>query len=166
MSPARFDPYAILHELEQARVAYVVIGGLARVIQGSDELTRGLDLTPSLRPKNLERLEQALGNLHARRVHRQPLSFDSLDPEQEPVIRLRSDAGEIKIVPMPEGTRGHEDLRHRAVRQPLGEGLRPAVAGAGDLVRMLEALGREHDTLVVETMRRVVELDRSLQLER
>jgi hypothetical protein len=32
----RFDPYAILCELERARLGYVVIGGLARVIQGSD----------------------------------------------------------------------------------------------------------------------------------
>jgi hypothetical protein len=31
---------------------------------------------------------------------------------------------------------------------------------------MLEALGRDHDRLVIETMQRVVELDRGLTRER
>lgn len=164
MSPARFDPYAILAELEQANVSYVVVGALARVIQGSDELTRGLDVTPSVRPQNLDRLQGALENLNACRVDGQPVRLDQLDLEREPVIALTGDAGEIKIIPQPAGTRGYEDLRHRANREPLGRGLRPAVASPGDLLRMLEALDREPDPLVLETMRRVIELDRRLEL--
>lgn len=163
MSPTRFDPYAILRELQEARVYFVVIGALARVIQGSDELTRGLDLTPSLSERNLEKLQQALENLNARRPDGKPLDVRELDPEREPVIVLESDAGEIKIVPQPTGTRGQDDLRHRARRESLGEGLRPDVASAGDLVRMLEAQGVA-DPITMETMRRVVELDRGLEL--
>jgi hypothetical protein len=161
MSPARFDPYVILRELQEGRVYFVVIGALARVIQGSDELTRGLDLTPSLRPQNLEKLQQALENLNARRTDGKPLDVRELDPEREPVIALESDAGEIKIVPQPTGTRGQDDLRHRARRESLGEGLRVEVASAGDLVRMLEAQGVA-DPIAMETMRRVIELDRGL----
>lgn len=161
MSAARFDPYAILRELQEARVYFVVIGALARVIQGSDELTRGLDLTPSLSERNLEKLQQALENLNARRLDGKRLDVRELDPEREPVLMLESDAGELKIVPQPAGTRGHDDLRHRARREPLGEGLRPDVASAGDLVRMLEAHGAP-DPITMETMRRVVDLDRGL----
>lgn len=165
MSPTRFDPYAILRELQEGRVYFVVIGALARVIQGSDELTRGLDLTPSLRPQNLEKLQQALENLNARRTDGKRLDVRVLDPEREAVIELESDAGEIKIVPHPTGTRGQDDLRHRARRESLGEGLRVEVASAGDLVRMLEAHGAT-DPITMETMRRVVELDRGLEIER
>jgi hypothetical protein len=104
--------------------------------------------------------------LHARRVDGKPLELDELEPERESVLELESDAGEIKIVPEPAGTRGYDDLRHRANREPLGRGLRPSVASPGDLVRMLEALGREPDPLVLETMRRVLELERSLTIER
>ena len=46
-NPQRFDPYAILTALERRRVTYVLIGGFARVIQGTEELTLGLDFTPS-----------------------------------------------------------------------------------------------------------------------
>ena len=133
------------------------------MIQGSDEVTRGLDLTPSMSPQNLEKLQQALENLNARRSDGKPLDVRQLEPEREPVIVLESDAGEIKIVPQPTGTRGQEDLRHRARRESLGDGLRPDVASAGDLVRMLEAHGTA-DPITMETMRRVVELDRGLGL--
>ena len=163
MSPARFDPYVILRELQETRVYFVVVGALARVIQGSDEVTRGLDLTPSMSPQNLEKLQQALENLNARRPDGKPLDVRGLDPEREPVVVLESDTGEIKIVPQPTGTRGQEDLRHRARRESLGDGLRPDVASAGDLVRMLEAHGTA-DPITMETMRRVVELDRGLEL--
>ena len=166
MSPDRFDPYAILQELDRARVSYVIVGALARVIQGSDELTRGVDLTPSTRPENLRRLGQSLEGLNARRIDGKPLEFDQLDPEREPVLALEADAGEIKIVLEPAGTRGYDDLRHRANREPLGHGLRPPVASPGDLVRMLEAQDRQPDPLVLETMRRVLELDRVRVIER
>jgi hypothetical protein len=166
VSPGRFDPYAILAELEQANVYYVVVGALARVIQGSDEVTRGVDVSPSLRPQNLDRLQGALENLHARRVDGQALELGEVDPEREAVIELTSEAGEIKVVLQPAGTRGYEDLRHRANREPLGRGLRPSVASPGDLVRMLEAHEREPDPLVLETMRRVLELERTLAIKR
>jgi hypothetical protein len=166
VSPTRFDPYAILHALEEKRVAYVLVGGLARVLQGSDELTHGLDLTPSTRKENLDRLQGALEQLNARRVDGRPLELANLDPDREPVLELASDAGEIKLVPEPTGTRGYEDLRRRATREPIGEGLRPAVADPGDLVRMLESLGRDHDRIVIETMHRAIELDRGLGWER
>ncbi len=164
MSSTRFDPYAVLRELQEARVYFVVIGALARVIQGSDEVTRGLDLSPSLRPQNLEKLREALENLNARRPDGKALDVRELDSDREPVVLLESDAGEIKIVARPTGTRGYEDLRHRARRESLGDGLRTEVASAGDLVRMLEADGAA-DAITLETMRRVVELDRGVGLD-
>jgi hypothetical protein len=166
MSPARFDPYAILHALEEAGVSYVIVGGLARVLQGSDELTHGIDVTPSSRTKNLERLQTALEKLNARRVDGAPLDLTALEAGRDPAVEFESDAGEIKIVLEPTGTRGYDDLRRRGTREPIGEGLRPLVANPGDLVRMLDAHGREQDSIVIETMQRAIELDRGLGWER
>jgi hypothetical protein len=166
VSRPRFDPYAILRELESERVSYVIVGGLARVIQGSDELTDGVDLAPSPRQRNLERLQAALERLNAERVDGEPLDLNEDTLRGNPVLELRSDAGEIKIVLEPDGTRGYDDLRHRADHEPIGEGLRPAVADPGDLVRMLEALGRDRDRFTIETMQRAIEIDRGLSWER
>src|SRR5206468_2007827 len=61
-----FDPYTLLGVLERQRVHYVVIGALGRVLHGTDEITDGLDIVPYIREENLQRLETALGELHAR----------------------------------------------------------------------------------------------------
>ena len=57
-----------------------------------------------------------------------------VDASPEAVIRAASPAGELKIVPEPEGTRGYDDLRRAATREPLGRGLRPSVVSTGDLL--------------------------------
>ena len=62
-----FDPIGIFKVLDRARVTYVVIGALARVLQGTDELTDGVDVVPVMREENLRRLDLALGQLNARR---------------------------------------------------------------------------------------------------
>lgn len=156
------DPYALLRELEHARVSYVVIGALARIIHGSDEVAEDLDITPSLRPDNLRCLEEALEALHAHRVDMRPLGIAELDPEQEPWVPLVCEGGEIHVVARPRGTRGYDDLRRRANREALGEGLRPSVADPADLVRMLEAHDNPmRDADLLPTMRRIVELEHS-----
>jgi hypothetical protein len=163
-----FDPIAILQTLDRDGVSYVVVGALARVIQGSDELTDGIDLVPAMKEENLRRLEAALIDLDARRDGR----AISLDRDLGPyaVLELSSSAGELKLVPEPVGTAGYDDLRRGASREPLGRGVRPSVASPGDLARMLAALDREQDREPLQTMRRVIELDRSrhrgLSLER
>ena len=141
-----FDPRGLLAALDRNYVSYVLIGGLARVIRGTDELTGGVDVCPSLRPENLERLAAALEDLEARRADRRRLSVDGESLAREPVSRLRTRAGELKLVPEPAGTRrGYEDLRRGATREHIGQGLRPNVASVADLARMSAALAHEHE---------------------
>jgi hypothetical protein len=154
-----FDPYAMLAALDRRRVAYVVIGSFARVIRGAEELPDELDIVPSLRAENLRRLEEALIDLNAVGVDGARIS---LDETSGALIRATSRAGSLKIVPEPEGTRGYDDLRRAATREPLGRGLRPSVASTGDLARMLAALGREEDRPKLQALRQVAELERSL----
>jgi hypothetical protein len=162
----RFDPYAILAALERQRVTYILIGGFARVIQGTEELTNGLDLVPSLRAENLRRLALALQDLGAERVDRRSLALDETTIRDEPVIALGSPSGELNIVPEPAGTRGgYDDLRRAATREPIGKGLRPSVASIADLARMLAALGRERDLPLLQELRRLRELERGLRHE-
>jgi hypothetical protein len=164
--PAGFDPYAVLAALEEARVWCILIGGIARVLQGSDEVTRGVDLTPSPKPEGLERLAGALVGLDAVPRNGATLAEAAADPEAVPVLAYDTRAGEVKVVVRPAGTRGYEDLRWKADWLHVGEGLRPHVAAPGDLVRMLEALERPDLARTLETMRRVVELDRGRGLGR
>ncbi len=156
MSPGRssapFDPRALLGALDRHRVSYIVIGGLARVIEGTDEVTRGVDITPSTRPENLNRLAEALDEL----------GVGQADVDAEEPTMVTTPHGELRIVPVPAGTRGYDDLRRAAIREPIGQGLRPAVASKGDLARMLSALGRDDDVEKLRQLRRLIELEYEL----
>jgi hypothetical protein len=174
-----FDPYALLQALERQRVTYIVIGALGRVLHGSDEVTDGLDIVPSTREENLRRLGLALEELDARRPDgKRPLL--ERDLVGRGLLELQTDAGELKIVPEPAGTRGYDDLRRRAEREPagtrgyddlrrraerepLGHGLRPSVASVDDHARMLATLGREQDREPLQTIQRVIELEHTLR---
>jgi hypothetical protein len=164
-APPKFDPIGSLGALERQRVNFIVVGALARIIQGTGELTRGLDIVPSMKPENLRRLNAALRDLDARRADGRDFSFEEGSPVDEPTLELITDRGEMKIVPQPAGTRGYDDLKRAATREPLGSGVRPSVASVGDLGRMLAALGREADEPRLRTLRRLAELEPSRGLE-
>jgi hypothetical protein len=158
----KFDPLAVLATLDRHRVAYIVIGGFARVVRGTEEITRGLDIVPSTKSDNLRKLEQALRDLSARRADGQEPAADDLLGEP---VEMLSDRGEIKIVAEPAGTRGYDDLRRAATREPLGRGLRPSVASTDDLARMVAARGRDEDRAKLRQLRRLAELERGIALE-
>lgn len=159
---AEFDPYEALTALHAEGVSFVVIGAFARVVHGTRELTDGIDIAPSMRDENLERLERALKHLDARRTDGRRLDLAKLAGP----VELETRAGQLKLVPEPAGTRGYDDLRRRAQREPLGGGLRAQIASADDLARMLGALDREHDTERLLRLRRLIELERQLVPER
>jgi hypothetical protein len=158
-----FDPIAILKALERRHVSYVLVGALARVIQGTDEVTDGVDIVPSTREKNLLWLEGALEDLNARRRDGKKLALQGALVD-EPMLELETDCGELKIVPEPAGTRGYDDLRRATTGEHLGFGVRVRVASVGDLARMTAALGREEDERALRMLHRVAELERSLGL--
>lgn len=126
-------------------------------------MTRGVDVCPSVRPENVERLGRALGELEARRAGRGKLALET-ELRDEPVLTLRTSSGELRIVPEPAGTRrGYDDLRRAVTREHIGRGLRPSVASVADLARMTAALGRDVDIERLHELRRIMEVEPRLQ---
>jgi hypothetical protein len=169
-----FDPRGLLAGLHRNYVTYVLIGGLARVIRGTDEITNGVDICPSMRPDNVERLGEALEELEARRADRRRLVVDEESLRAERVLDLRTPFGELKVVAEPAGTRqGFNDLRRSATLEHVGEGLRLRVASVPDLARMSAALahelgqqpGREAERLAQLEIERSRELRRIMEVE-
>jgi transcriptional regulator with XRE-family HTH domain len=144
-----FDPYKVLDQLDETGVEYILVGSLARVLHGADEIPENLDLVI---PKGTRvAAEEAISTF----AMRAPPGVERDSEAWSYWSRL----GNIATRELPAGTRGHRDLRRRAERVHLGGGLRPWVASPGDLVRMMEALGRPEQAQELEAMRRVVELD-------
>jgi transcriptional regulator with XRE-family HTH domain len=143
-----YDPYTVLAQLAERRVEYILVGALARVLQGADEIPEDLDLVI---PKGSR--FAADETIRSFAMYAPP----GVQPGGEAWLywyRL----GAITTRELPAGTKGHRDLRRRAERVNLGGGLRPWVAAPGDLVRIMESAGGDDEGEQLEAMRRVVEL--------
>jgi hypothetical protein len=156
----QFDPRVILAALERHYVDYVLIGGLARVLRGAWELTRGVDVCPSVAESNVEHLAQALRELDGRTAGRGQPTLDQLALASDQPVALRTSAGALKIVSAPVGVpSGFADLRRGATREDLGHGVRPLVASTADLARMAASLHRAQDLERLRELRRIMELE-------
>lgn len=151
-----FDPIAILGALERHRAAYVLIGDLAGVLHGTDLFARRVEIVPSLKLENIERLERVLSDLDVP----DPKSVRGLGKDHP--LTVNTSHGELDLTPEPPGSAGYPDLRRAAERQPLGRGLRPTVASAPDLVR---TIADGHDPALGPRLRRIMELERTLAPE-
>jgi hypothetical protein len=103
---------------------------------------------------------QIAPTLRHRRRTEDPLKGTFANWPSQPLLELQTDAGELKIIPEPAGTRSYDDLRRAANREPLGRGIRLSVASIGDQARMLASLNRERDLESLHTTRRLIELER------
>jgi hypothetical protein len=162
---ARFDPRGILVALQRREVDFILIGGLARVARGADEITQGVDICPSLQPINLGRLQAALIDLGALglEVAKAPPfqhEYDEARLRAEQVVSLATTGGELRLVAQPAGVpRGFEALRVGATSEHLGNGLRIEVAATADLITMAAALSRDVDLQRLPALRRILELE-------
>src|SRR4051794_22750745 len=89
-----FDPRALIAALDHHRVDYIVIGALARILHGTPELTDELDIVPSLKERNLKRLDKAFAEL----APDTRLTADQLAEPPEPVIRIATPHGKLALV--------------------------------------------------------------------
>jgi hypothetical protein len=156
-----FRPEDILRVLAKHRVAYVVIGGLAATIHGSELVTFDLDVTPEAGRENLARLSAALREMGAR-IWTQPepqgLPFDH-DAESlagVEILNLITDYGRFDVTMHPAGSSGYGDLRRDAAWFDLG-GVRVLVASLADVVRSKEAAGRPKDMRYLPSLRRLLD---------
>lgn len=158
MDAGAFEPESILAALEREGVRYVVIGGLAAVLQGSPVFTQDVDICPARDRENLERLARALRSIGARiRTEGAPegLPF-ACDPEffeRAEIVNLITPHGALDVSFMPSGTQGYADLIAKARTLELGAELQPPVAALEDIIRSKEAANRPKDVAALPVLR-------------
>ena len=143
------DPRRIFEVLARRDVDYVVIGGIAVIAHGHTRNTRDVDLMAAPERANLERLAAVFRDLGARLsgVDAHLLDVDVYDPgtlASGANFTLETDAGGLDYFNQVPGAAPYQELRERALVVDL-EGLRIAVAGLDDLIRMKQASGRPQD---------------------
>ena len=149
MTPS-FDPASVFRTLNRHEVRYVVIGGLASEFLGAAIGTNDIDICYERTPANMDRLAEALKDLHAvLRVasvtEDLPFILDGRTLAAGDSFTFRSDAGDLDVLGTPSGTGGFRDLDADATTYDLGEGLLVRVVSLDDLIRMKEAASRPKD---------------------
>ncbi len=143
--------------LARHRVEYVLIGGLAATLHGSNLRTGDAYICPAREETNLERLAAALADLEARIrtpdvPEGLPFRCDAEFLSQMALLNLTTLFGDFDISFQPSGTSGYEDLCRKKVEYDL-EGLVVPVASLEDVIRSKEAAGRAKDLQQLPTLR-------------
>jgi hypothetical protein len=149
-----FEPAEVLRLLGRHRVRYVLIGGLAAVTHGAPLVTQDVDICYARDPGNLERLADALREVHAELRGADPglpFRLDAKTLARGDSFTFATVIGAIDILLTPAGTEGYDDLVRTAERYELF-GHRVLVAAVDDLIRMKRAAGRPKDLLAVEEL--------------
>ena len=153
--PPQFE--RLVEALNRRSVKYVVIGGVAAVLQGAPLIrTLDLDITPASDTENKRRLVQTLRDVEAK------LRTVGLDEPFEIELDERMFNGMITmtfftcfgpfdVCFVPDGTSGYDDLIRNATELHLEE-LVVRVASIADIKRSKMAAGREKDALHLRLM--------------
>jgi len=153
--PAALDPVPLLRHLEEHRVEYIIIGGLAVGAHGHVRPSKDLDIVPNPTRENLTRLIAAL--LSANTVDAGAGDFDQAelpmsamnleDLAQGGNFQLKTELGDLDVFQWVSGIES-EDLYVELDREALTgsvEGVSVRVCGLDHLLMMKRAAGRPQD---------------------
>jgi hypothetical protein len=144
----------LLRELTEGGVDFVVIGGVAVILQASPRFTKDLDICYAPEQENLDRLGTVLAGLGAKlRAAEEDLPFvpDGRTLRQTQILTLTTADGGIDLLVDPDGSPGYGALRRRASEIDI-DGIVVRVASIEDLIAMKRAAGRPQDVVDVESL--------------
>jgi predicted nucleotidyltransferase len=135
-------------------VDFVVVGGVAVIVQGGARVTKDLDICYATDRANLSRLGDVLVELGARlRGVEEDLPFvpDGRTLQHTQMLTLTTREGDIDLLVDPEGSPGYKSLRRKASRVEL-DGVVVLVASIDDMIAMKSATGRPQDLVDLESL--------------
>ena len=159
MSPLRAEE--IFACLDRHGVRYVLIGGLAAVLQGSPLATVDADICPDSETGNLRRLASALEELDARirtpdAEAGVPFPRESAFLKNVQMLNLVTRFGDLDLSFRPSGTEGFADLASHASEIGI-RSVKVSVASLEDVIRSKEAADRPKDRRTLPVLRQLLE---------
>lgn len=145
----------ILEVLEQHGVDYVIVGGVAAVLQGAPMTTFDIDTLVKVNPANSERLRKALEALDARYREHASLRPTTADLEAGGHRLLITSAGPLDVHGFIGGGKRFEDVAASSDAMDIGD-LTVRVLSLEALIEEKRALGRDKDGAALELLEAVL----------
>jgi hypothetical protein len=141
----RAEPIAVLRWLSESRVEHVLLGEIARAVRGERDASGPIVIAPAPYGRNLKRLADALGAVHARLRSVHPddentavkLTAEKLARPQR--WQLRCGAHDLDIEGPAPSLPSYEELLYEAGGFELETGVRVQVASIEDVGRFAHA---------------------------
>lgn len=159
MDASRNRFLGLLEVLTRNGVEFVIVGGVAALLEGAPVLTLDLDIVHRKTDENIARLLKALEGIHAR--YRDPAGRLILPDE----IRLRTnrlnllltDLGALDVLgDLGEGL-AYEDLTGRTQEYEMA-GLRVRALDLATLIQIKERVGRDKDRAMLPVLRSTLQM--------
>jgi len=150
----------MLRQLVAAGVDFVVIGGIAVLLQGYPRFTRDLDIAFASDRANLKALGGVLVELEAKLRDVEPdLPFvpDERTLQGIELLTLQTSSGLLDVQRRTPGVSSYESLRRRADRVDI-DGFSVLVASPDDLIAMKRAAGRPVDQIDIAALEAIKRL--------
>jgi hypothetical protein len=147
---------AILEALERHGVEYVVVGGVAAVLQGAPVTTFDIDTLVKVDRPNAERLHRALEALGARFREHASLQPSLADLQAGGHLLLMTSHGPLDVLGFIGGGKRFEDVAKSADTMTIGD-LRIRVLQLESLIEDKRALGRDKDRVALRMLEALLE---------
>jgi len=156
------DFLPILRILSTREVDFILVGGVAAVVQGAPIMTLDLDVLYSTNPNNLTHLLSAIEDLDG---------YYRMEPEKrlKPQLShlavgghnlLSTRLGPLDLLGNIGRSRTYQDLAPHAIQIYIGPGLTVPVLDLETLIDVKEEVGGEKDRTMLPVLRRALEESR------
>jgi predicted nucleotidyltransferase len=132
----------ILEGLNEAKVRYVLIGGIALIRHGVVRATRDIDAVFDPDPENISRIQSLASQWGATRPDGSPIPDEGIASDRS--IHLATSMGELDLVSEDVAGFRFDALLGRAETRKV-DGVPAPICSLADLVAMKRAVGRERD---------------------
>jgi predicted nucleotidyltransferase len=153
------DIQAILRELADHKIDFLLIGGVAVAYHGHIRATKDVDVVPSPDPENLGRLAAVLRSLEAEVEGAEEFAEDEIPNPLDPAALelggnwvLSTRLGRLDVMQWIGDSPLWEELSPRAIEDEIS-GLPIKIVSYEDLVRLKEMAGRPEDKLDLQRLR-------------
>lgn len=149
-----FQPFELLSVLVSSEVEFIVVGGVAGLLQRASVLTQDLDIVHRRTPENIERLMAVFERLDA--YFRNDLARRRLRPRASDLaghghILLQTPHGMLDVLCELANARGYEELLPHTVEME-DRGVRLRVLDLPTLIEVKAEAGRPKDKLAIPVL--------------
>jgi predicted nucleotidyltransferase len=154
-----------IQALSDSGADFVVIGGVAAMLHGSDRFTSDLDIFYSRAKTNLTRLRDALAPFHPRPrgfPPELPFVWDEATLRNSSVLTLETDIGNVDLLAEVAGLGPYEEIKARAkLADAFGRCV--ALLDIRSLILVKRTVGRDKDLLVIPELESLMEAEETAE---